>query len=169
MAPQRIADIIGVIDGIAFQTNILAPMPPSRGGAGGEQGRGFAVVAGEVTLAQRFRRGGEEIKTLIGSSVERVEVARWSGDGPPWARDRRQRAPGDRHDRRDLIPRATRPTASAREAQRCHRQLDQMTRTRRWSSQPPSAQRVAYDQAGGTERTGMTFRTAAYVALARRQ
>jgi methyl-accepting chemotaxis protein-1 (serine sensor receptor) len=71
---KRIFDIIGVIDGIAFQTNILALNAAVEAARAGEQGRGFAVVATEVrSLAGRSAAAAKEIKTLIGASVERVE------------------------------------------------------------------------------------------------
>ena len=74
-ASKRIADIIGVIDGIAFQTNILALNAAVEAARAGEQGRGFAVVAGEVrSLASRSAEAAKEIKGLISHSVQTVEA-----------------------------------------------------------------------------------------------
>jgi methyl-accepting chemotaxis protein len=76
----KIVDIIGVIDGIAFQTNILALNAAVEAARAGEQGRGFAVVASEVrNLAQRAAAAAKEIKQLIGESVARsMPAPSWS-------------------------------------------------------------------------------------------
>ena len=78
-ASAKIGDIIGVIDGIAFQTSILALNAAVEAARAGEQGRGFAVVASEVrSLAQRSAEAAREVKTLIGDSVDKVEMGRAS-------------------------------------------------------------------------------------------
>ncbi len=81
-ASHRISDIIGVIDGIAFQTNILALNAAVEAARAGEQGRGFAVVASEVrSLAQRCAGAAKEIKDLIGDAAQRVDAGRRQVEG----------------------------------------------------------------------------------------
>jgi hypothetical protein len=137
---QKISDIIGTIDGIAFQTNILALNAAVEAARAGEQGRGFAVVAGEVrTLAQRSAEAAKEIKGLIGASVERVEqgsqlvdqagstmreiVTRCSGSATSWARS--------------AAPARNRTPAWPRSARRSARWTRPPSRMPRWSRRAP--------------------------------
>jgi methyl-accepting chemotaxis protein len=100
-ASRKIVDIIGVIDGIAFQTNILALNAAVEARAG-EQGRGFAVVAGEVRSSQRSANAAKEIKTLIDNSVAQVDTgSRWWPRPAPPCRRWLARSTRDRHHGRD--------------------------------------------------------------------
>ena len=105
---RKIVEIIGVIDGIAFQTNILALNAAVEAARAGEQGRGFAVVASEVrSLAQRSAAAAKEIKTLIDASVERVGAGSRLVDASRQhhGRDRCQRATGEQTSwARSLLP-----------------------------------------------------------------
>ena len=126
---RKIADITGVIDGIAFQTNILALNAAVEAARAGEQGRGFAVVASEVrSLAGRSAEAAKEIKALIGASVERVEDgARLVGQ----AGETMTEIVGSVRRVTDIIGEITASTAEQRDnitqISQAVRQLDQMT------------------------------------------
>ena len=123
---KKIVDIIGVIDGIAFQTNILALNAAVEAARAGEQGRGFAVVAREVrSLAQRSAGGGQgdqgaDRATRWTRSTRAAQLVGQAGADD--AGDRRQRQAGDRHHGRDHArPARSRPRASSRSTRRSRR------------------------------------------------
>lgn len=136
---RQIADIVTVIDGIAFQTNILALNAAVEAARAGEQGKGFAVVAGEVrSLAQRAAQAAKEIKALIESSVATVragsqQVASAGGtmDEVVASVQRVADIMG-----RSRPPRPSRPAASTRSAWRFRKWTKPPSRMPRWSNRP---------------------------------
>ena len=129
VSSKRIADIIGVIDGIAFQTNILALNAAVEAARAGEQGRGFAVVAGEVrSLAQRSAQAAREIKDLINVSVGNVESgARLVADAGTTMQDIVQSVRKVADIINEITAAATEQSAGISEVNQSVSNLDQMT------------------------------------------
>ena len=128
-ASSKIADIIGVIDGIAFQTNILALNAAVEAARAGEQGRGFAVVASEVrNLAHRSATAAKEIKALIGDSADKVETGTKLVDA---AGETMQKIMGSVKQVTDLI--AEIAVASQEQSSGIEQVNGSMRRSRRWT------------------------------------
>ncbi|HAU57322.1 MAG TPA: chemotaxis protein [Comamonadaceae bacterium] len=158
---RKIADITGVIDGIAFQTNILALNAAVEAARAGEQGRGFAVVASEVrSLAGRSAEAAKEIKALIGASVERVEDgARLVGQ----AGETMTEIVGSVRRVSDIIGEITASSAEQRDniaqISQAVRQLDQMTQQNAaLVEQSTAASESLREQASGLTRAVSQFK-----------
>ena len=158
---RKIADITGVIDGIAFQTNILALNAAVEAARAGEQGRGFAVVASEVrSLAGRSAEAATEIKALIGASVERVEDgARLVGQ----AGETMTEIVGSVRRVSDIIGEITASSAEQRDniaqISQAVRQLDQMTQQNAaLVEQSTAASESLREQASGLTRAVSQFK-----------
>ena len=158
---RKIADITGVIDGIAFQTNILALNAAVEAARAGEQGRGFAVVASEVrSLAGRSAEAAKEIKALIGASVERVEDgARLVGQ----AGETMTEIVGSVRRVSDIIGEITSSSAEQRDniaqISQAVRQLDQMTQQNAaLVEQSTAASESLREQASGLTRAVSQFK-----------
>ncbi len=158
---RKIADITGVIDGIAFQTNILALNAAVEAARAGEQGRGFAVVASEVrSLAGRSAEAAKEIKALIGASVERVEDgARLVGQ----AGETMTEIVGSVRRVSDIIGEITASSAEQRDniaqISQAVRQLDQMTQQNAaLVEQSAAASESLREQASGLSRAVSQFK-----------
>jgi methyl-accepting chemotaxis protein len=160
---RKIADIIGVIDGIAFQTNILALNAAVEAARAGEQGRGFAVVAAEVrTLAQRSAQAAKEIKGLIGSSVERVSDGSRLVHDAGATMDEIQRAIQQVADLIGEISAATQQQSSGiSEVNQAVSQLDQATQQNAaLVEQASAASRALSDESAKLEKAVQVFRLA---------
>jgi len=158
---RKIADITGVIDGIAFQTNILALNAAVEAARAGEQGRGFAVVASEVrSLAGRSAEAAKEIKALIGTSVDRVEDgARLVGQ----AGETMTEIVGSVRRVSDIIGEITASSAEQRDniaqISQAVRQLDQMTQQNAaLVEQSTAASESLREQASGLTRAVSQFK-----------
>jgi methyl-accepting chemotaxis protein len=159
---QRIADIIGTIDGIAFQTNILALNAAVEAARAGEQGRGFAVVAGEVrNLAQRSADAAREIKVLIGTSVEKVgSGARLVADAGGTMQDIVASVQRVSHIIGELLHAATEQNLGIGQINDALAHLDQMTQQNSALVEETAASAESLkDQAGKLSSLVATFRT----------
>ena len=162
---QRIADIVGVIDGIAFQTNILALNAAVEAARAGEHGRGFAVVASEVrALAGKSAQAAQQVKTIIAASVEQVQA----GTGQVRDAGRTIVAVVARvHEVSTLIQTianaSQRQTQSLGEVSQAIEQIDSMTqRNAALAEQGTSASMSLHQQAGGLMQAVSVFKVAAH-------